>query len=81
MSIVGRFPFRDMEIEVEVMRSKHSGQLLWLHHLDGELRTGLAFRRFGRLEVTKRIDLGELGEAELGIALDRFLAELPPLKN
>lgn len=75
MSVLGSFVFRDMVIEVEeLVSADFHFSVLWLHRVDDGLRDTIVVHRDGRFFPAPGADLGELGLAELGICLDRFLS-------
>ncbi|MEV3937317.1 hypothetical protein AB0K52_15225 [Glycomyces sp. NPDC049804] len=74
MSVLGSFAFRDMVIEVEeLVSTDFNFTVLWLHRIDDGCRETVVVHRDGQFYPSVGVDLGELGLAELGIALERFM--------
>lgn len=74
MTVLGSFAFRDMVIEVEeLVNTEFNFTVLWLHRVDDGYRDTIVVHRDGQFFPFAGADLGELGLAELGIALERFL--------
>lgn len=70
--ILGRFPWRDMEIEADMIANDLIGEAIWLNRIDNGSATPMGIVRRGRLFPTKFTPPGDTAVIELRAAYDAF---------
>lgn len=72
--ILGTFTWRGMEIEADRLRSKFSGETVWLNRVDTGSATGIGILRDGQLHLTRFAPADDTAIIQLRAAYDTFRA-------
>jgi hypothetical protein len=70
--ILGTFPWRGMDIQVDAISTEVVGEAVWLNRVDTGSATGIGIIRNRRLFLTRFAPTDDLATIQLRSAYDRF---------